>query len=169
MLLVRLPYSTRQGDGIGCLGVRYYRLITIYYGLARAAPHRVPLQGYGMHHKGSWGCGQPLHTPPGWIYSPLEGLTNVDNQEINYQRLRCSTDNAVGSEYNCLHPFTPICGQALHSKAGRTRHAELTSAPAYKGIGSQEVIPDWLQDLTKRRLQSYFGIFRKEVASDHKL
>ena len=71
MLLVRLPYSTRQGDGIGCLGVRYYRLITIYYGLARAAPHRVPLQGYGRnYHKRAWRCGQALHTLPGWIYSP---------------------------------------------------------------------------------------------------
>ena len=27
-------------------------------------------------------CGQPLHTLPGWIYSPLEGLTSVDNKII---------------------------------------------------------------------------------------
>ena len=147
MLLVRLPYSTRQGDGIGCLGVRYYRLITIYYGLARAAPHRVPLQGYGMHHKRAWGCGQPLHTPPGWIYSPLEGLTNVDNQEINYQRHRCSTDNAVGSEYKSLHPFTRSSGQLLHYQPGRTRLKKEGKPPSFKGFTRQEVIPDWPAEL----------------------
>ena len=35
LLLVRLPYSTRQGDGITASGWGYYRFITIYYGLEK--------------------------------------------------------------------------------------------------------------------------------------
>ena len=58
--------------------MRYYRLITIYYGLARAAPHRVPLQGYGRnYHKRAWRVVLPDQPLPGWIYSPKVGLTNV--------------------------------------------------------------------------------------------
>ena len=41
--------------------------------------------------------------------------------------------------------------------------------PGFKRSGEQEVLPDWLQNLRKRKLQSYFGMFRKELTSSHKL
>ena len=145
--------------------MRYYRLITIYYGLARAAPHRVPLQGYGMHHKGSWGCGQALHTPPGWIYSPLEGLTNEDSPKvrISLKRQGCSTDNAEGSNTKSLYLFTRSSGQPLQNQPRRTRLRKEGKPPSFKGSGLQEVIPDWLMKSKKRELQSCSGMFRKRI------
>ena len=145
--------------------MRYYRLITIYYGLARAAPHRVPLQGYGMHHKRAWGCGQPLHTPPGWIYSPLEGLTNEDSPKVrkSLKRHGCSTDNAEGSEYNKLAPIHTKLWSCTTQATKENQTAELISTSAYKGLRLDQADPDWLQKLSKRRLQSSFGTFRKEL------
>ena len=72
-------------------------------------------------------------------------------------------------QYKSLHLFTRSCGQLLHKQPRRIELKKEGKPPSFKGSGEQEVIPDWPKNLQKRKLQSYFGMFRKELTSSHKL